>query len=47
MLGELKVAAPLMAQRTAHGALGLANRGFQPGESPGIQLAGLRLSGEP
>lgn len=47
MLGERQVAAPLMAQRAAHGALRLAHRRFQPGPGVGIQLAGLRLSGEP
>src|ERR1700685_4736569 len=47
MLGERQVAAPLMAQRAAYGALRLAHRRFQPGESVGIQLAGLRLSGKP
>ncbi len=47
MLGERQVAAPLMAQRAAHGALRLAYRRFQPGEGAGIQLAGLRLSGKP
>ncbi len=47
MLGERQVAAPLMAQRAAHGALRLAHRRFQPGEGVGIQLAGLRLSGKP
>ena len=47
MLGERQVAAPLMAQRAAHGALGLAHRRLQPGEGVGIQLAGFRLSGRP
>ncbi len=47
MLGKRQVAAPLMGQRAAHGALRLAHRRFQPGESVGIQLAGLRLSGKP
>ena len=47
MLGERQVAAPLMAQRAAHRALGLAHRRFQPGQGVGIQLAGLRLSGKP
>jgi hypothetical protein len=47
MLGECQVAAPLMAQRAAHGAFRLAHRRFQPGEGVGIQLAGLRLSGKP
>ena len=47
MLGERQVAAPLMAQRAAHGALRLAYRRFQPGEGVGIQLAGRRLSGKP
>ena len=47
MLGERQVAAPLMAQRAAHGALRLAYRRFQPGEGVGIQLAGFRLSGKP
>jgi hypothetical protein len=47
VLGERQVAAPLMAQRAAHGALRLAHRRFQPGEGVGIQLAGLRLSGKP
>ena len=47
MLGERQVAAPLMAQRAAHGALRLAHRRFQPGEGVGIQLAGLRPGGKP
>ena len=47
MLRERQVAAPLMAQRAAHGALGLAHRRFQPGPGVGIQLAGLRLGGKP
>jgi len=47
MLGERQVAAPLMAQRAAHGARGPAHRRFQPGEGVGVQLAGLRLSGKP
>jgi hypothetical protein len=47
MLGERQVAAPLVAQRAARGALGLAYRRFQPGEGAGIQLAGLRLGGKP
>ena len=47
MLGERQVAAPLMAQRTANGAVELAHCRFQPGEGVGIQLAGLRLSGKP
>ena len=47
MLGERQVAAPLMAQRAAHGALRPAHRRFQPGEGVGVQLAGLRLSGKP
>jgi hypothetical protein len=47
MLGKRQVAAPLMAQRAAHGALRLAHRRFQPGAGVGIQLAGLRLSGKP
>ena len=47
MLGERQVAAPLMAQRAAHGALRLAHRRFQPGEGVGIQLARLRRSGKP
>ena len=47
MLGERQVAAPLMAQRAAQGALRLAHRRFQPGAGVGIQLAGLRLSGKP
>jgi len=47
MLGERQVAAPLMTQRTAHGALRLAHRRFQPGEGVGIQLAGFRLGGKP
>ena len=46
MLGERQVAAPLMAQRAAHGALRLAHRRFQPGAGVGVQLAGLRLSGK-
>ena len=47
MLGERQVAAPLMAQRAAHGALGLAHRRFQPGEGVGIHFAGLGPSGKP
>src|SRR5690348_7801431 len=47
MLRERQVAAPLMARRAAHGALGLAHRRFQPGQGVGIQLAGLRLGGKP
>ena len=47
MLGKRQVAAPLMAQRAAHGALGLGHRRFQPGQRIGVQLAGLRLSGKP
>jgi hypothetical protein len=47
MLGERQVAAPLMAQRAAHGALRPAHRRFQPGEGVGVQLAGIRLSGKP
>jgi len=47
MLGKRQVAAPLMARRAAHGALGLAHRRFQPGQGVGIQLAGLWLSGQP
>jgi hypothetical protein len=47
MLGERQVAAPLMAQRAAHGALRPAHRRFQPGEGVGVQLAGLRLTGKP
>jgi len=47
MLGERQVAAPLMAQRAAHGALRPAHRRFQPGEGIGIQLAGFGLSGKP
>jgi hypothetical protein len=47
MLGERQVAAPLMAQRAAHGALRPAHRRFQPGAGVGVQLAGLRLSGKP
>jgi hypothetical protein len=47
MLGERQVAAPLMAQRTAHGALRPAHRRFQPGEGVGVQLGGVRLSGKP
>ena len=46
MLRERQVAAPLMAQRAAHGALRLPYRRFQPGEGVGIQFAGLRLSGK-
>ncbi len=38
MLGERQVAAPLMAQRAAHGHSDWLT---------GIQLAGLRLSGKP
>jgi DNA-binding NarL/FixJ family response regulator len=47
MLGERQVAAPLMAQRAAHGAIRLVHRRFQPGEGAGIKPAGLRLSGKP
>jgi hypothetical protein len=47
MLGERQVAAPLMAQRAAHGAVRPAHRRFQPGQGVGVQLAGLRLSGQP
>jgi len=47
MLWERQVAAPLMAQRAAHGALRPAHRGVQPGEGVGVQLAGLGLSGKP
>jgi hypothetical protein len=47
MLREGQVAASLMAQRTAYGALGLAHRRFQPGPGVGIQLARLRRSGQP
>ena len=47
MLGERQVAAPLMAQRAAHGALRPAHGRFQPGAGVGVQLAGLRLSGKP
>jgi hypothetical protein len=47
MLGERQVAAPLMAQRAAHGALRLAHRRFQPGPCVSIELAGLRRSGKP
>ncbi len=46
MLRERQVAAPLMAQRAAHGALGPAHRRFQPGAGVGVQLAGLGLSGK-
>jgi hypothetical protein len=47
MLGERQVAAPLMAQRAARGALRPAHRRFQPGEGAGVQLGGLRLGGKP
>jgi hypothetical protein len=47
MLGERQVAAPLMAQRAAHGARRPAHRRFQPGEGVGVQFAGLWLSGKP
>jgi hypothetical protein len=47
MLGERQVAAPLVAQRAAHGALRLAHRRFQPGPCVSIELAGLRRSGKP
>jgi hypothetical protein len=47
MLGKRQVAAPLMAQRAAHGALRPAHRRLQPGEGVGVQLAGLRLSRKP
>jgi hypothetical protein len=46
MLRERQVAAPLMAQRAANGALRLAHRRFEPGEGVGVHLAGLRLSGK-
>jgi hypothetical protein len=42
MLGERQVAAPLMARRAAHGAVGPSHRRFQPGAGVGVQLAGLR-----
>lgn len=47
VLGKRQVAAPLIAQRAAYGALRSAHRRFQPGEGVGVQLAGLRLSGKP
>jgi hypothetical protein len=47
MLGKRQVAAPLMAQRTAHGALSPDHRRFQPGEGVGVHLGRLRLGGEP
>jgi hypothetical protein len=47
MLRERQVAAPLMAQRAAHGALRLAHRRFQSGHRVSIELAGLRRSGKP
>jgi hypothetical protein len=47
MLGKRQVAAPLIAQRAAHGALRPAHRRLQPGEGVGVQLGGLRLSGKP
>jgi hypothetical protein len=47
MLGERQVAAPLMAQCAAHGALRPAHCRLQPGEGVGVQLAGFRLSGKP
>ena len=47
MLGKRQVAAPLIAQRAAHGALRPAHRRFQPGQGVGVQLAGLWLSGKP
>ena len=47
MLGERQVAAPLMAQRAADGALRSAHRRLQPGAGVGVQLARLRLSREP
>src|SRR5262249_44517730 len=47
MLGESQVAAPLMAQRTAHGAIRSAHRRLEPGAGIGVQLARLRLSGNP
>jgi len=47
MLGKGQVAAPLIAQRAAHGALGPAHRRLQPGEGVGVQLGGLWLSGKP
>ena len=47
MLRKRQVATPLVAERAAHGALGLAYRWFQPGGGVSIQLAGLRLSGKP
>jgi len=47
MLRERQVAAPLMAQRAAHGALRLAHRRFQSGHRVSIELAGLRRRGKP
>src|SRR6476661_3423061 len=47
MLGKGQVAAPLMAQRAADGALGSAHRRLQPGAGVGVQLARLRPSRKP
>jgi hypothetical protein len=47
MLGKRQVAAPLMAQRAAHGALRPAHRRFQPGAGVGVQFGGLRPGREP
>ena len=47
MLGKRQVAAPLIAQRAAHGALRPAHRRFQPGEGVGVQPGWVRPSGKP
>ena len=47
MLGKRQVAAPLVAQRAAHGALRPADRRLQPGAGVGVQLGGLRPGGKP
>jgi hypothetical protein len=47
MLGERQVAAPLMAQRPANGALSPDHRRFQSREGVGVHLGGLGLGGEP
>ncbi len=47
MLRKGQVAASLVAQRAAHGARGPAHRRIQPGPGVGVELAGLRLGGQP
>jgi hypothetical protein len=46
MLGKRQVAAPLMAQRTADGALRPDHRRFQPREGVGVHPGRVRLGGE-